>query len=811
MKVSLNWLKQYAEINQSAEEIASILTDTGLEVEGLEKIEAVTGGLAGVVIGKVISCEQHPDADRLKVTKVDIGEPEPLQIVCGAPNVAAGQTVVVATVGTTLYPDPNSAFKIKKSKIRGVVSEGMICAEDEIGLGESHDGIMVLASEIEPGTAAADYFDLKDDVLIEIGLTPNRCDAMGHIGVARDLLAAINVHQNKDLKLNWPSVMELNPSANSLPIEIEVLAQEDAPRYCGLTIRNVKVAPSPEWLQQSLRTIGLSPINNVVDITNYVMHELGTPLHAFDYSKTNGKIAVKKAIEGEEFVTLDGEKHKLSSQDLMITNGENSLCIAGVYGGLASGVSENTNSIFLEAAYFNPVSIRKTAKKLGLHTDASFRFERGVDVNLVPFALKRAASLIVELCNGELASELIDCYPTPIEKVKVSFSTTRCKSLIGKEIDTNVISKILQQLDINISKISDENWELDIPQYRADVTREADVIEEILRIYGFNNVEIPQKMNSSLPEKMTNHAEKSYQKVADMLANLGFSEIMNNSLTSAKYVQELGGNVLSENNNVNILNPLSNELSVMRQSLLFQTLESISYNQNRQNSDLKLFEFGKTYHKTINGYEEKQSLIIAISGQWYKENWNTSNKTSDFFDIKGISHAVFAQLGLSKSIREEAISGSILADGVSLNLLKEKVGEIGYLSQKMLKYFGIKQPVFVAIIDWDMVINNLHLNKVSFEKLPKTFAVRRDFSLLLDEHIQFAEITQLAKKCDKKLLQNVKLFDVYEGKQLPDGKKSYAVSFYFQDKEETLKDEQIDRIMEKIEKTLVGELNCTLR
>lgn len=811
MKISLNWLKQYVDIDKSAEELGQILTGTGLEVEGIEKLEAVTGGLKGVVIGKVITCEQHPDADRLKVTTVDIGEAEPVQIVCGAPNVAAGQTVVVATVGTTLYPDPNSAFKIKKSKIRGVVSEGMICAEDEIGLGNSHEGIMVLSSEVQPGTPAATYFNLQEDVLIEIGLTPNRCDAMGHIGVARDLIAAINVHENKTLKLNWPSVLELTAPANPLPIEIAVLAQEDAPRYCGLAIRNVAVAPSPEWMQQSLRAIGLTPINNVVDITNYVMHELGTPLHAFDYAKTGGKIVVQNVKDGEEFITLDGEKQQLSEQDLMITNGEDSLCIAGVYGGLSSGITEETTSIFLEAAYFNPISIRKTAKRLGLHTDASFRFERGVDIDLVPYALKRAAILMVQLCNGELASELIDCYPTPLHPIKVTFSIKRCKTLIGKHIETGIIEKILQQLDISILKKSDENWDLEIPQYRADVTREVDVIEEILRIYGFNNVEVPQKMNSSLPQNMSNPYEKSYQKIADLLAHLGFSEIMNNSLTNAKYVQDLGQNILLESNNVNMLNPLSNELSVMRQSLLFQTLESIAYNQNRQNSDLKLFEFGKTYHKTANGYQEKQALIIAISGQWFKENWNTSSKSTDFYDIKGISHAVFAQLGLSKLITEEALTESLLADGIKLNLLKQKVGEIGYVSQSLQKYFGIKKPVFIAIIDWDIILSNLHLNKVVFEKLPKTFAVRRDFSLLIDEHIRFAEIVQLAKKCDKKLLQNVTLFDVFEGKQLPEGKKSYAIGFYFQDKEETLKDEQIDRIMNKIENVLVQDLGASLR
>lgn len=811
MKVSLNWLKQYIDIDKSAEEISQILTDTGLEVEGLEKLEAVTGGLAGVVIGKVLTCEQHPDADRLKITTVDIGTNEPVQIVCGAPNVASQQTVVVATVGTTLFPNPDSSFKIKKAKIRGVVSEGMICAEDEIGLGESHDGIMVLAEEVEPGTPAATYFDLKDDILIEIGLTPNRCDAMGHIGVARDLKAAINVHENKQIMLKWPIVDEIKLPSNPLPIEIQVLAIEDAPRYCGLTIRNINVSPSPEWLQQSLRAIGLAPINNVVDITNFVMHELGTPLHAFDYAQTNGKIVVQLANEGEEFVTLDGEKQKMTAKDLMITNGYESLCIAGVYGGLSSGVTAQTTAVFLEAAYFNPITIRKTAKRLGLNTDASFRFERGVDIDLVPYALKRAANLITSICNGEIASDLIDIYPTPQNQQKVLFSTKKCKKLIGTEIEESVIAKILEQLDIQVVKQSGENWELEIPLYRADVTREADVIEEVLRIYGFNNVVLPNKMNSSLPEKINNSAEKSYQKVADRLANLGFSEIMNNSLTNAKYTQDLGQHVLKESNHVSIINPLSNELSVMRQSLLFQTLESIAYNQNRQNSDLKLFEFGKTYHKTENGYHEKQALILAITGQWFSENWNTEKKASDFFDLKGVVNSIFAQLGLTKVINEDTLDESLLSDGISLQLLKQKVGEIGIVGAKMQQYFGIKKSVYVAVLDWDVILAHLHLNKTTFEKLPKTFAVRRDFSLLLDDHVKFADIVKVARKCDKKLLQNVTLFDVYKGKVLPDGKKSYAVGFFFQDQEKTLKDETIDRIMQKVESMLISELKASLR
>ncbi|PIE87115.1 MAG: phenylalanine--tRNA ligase subunit beta [Bacteroidetes bacterium] len=810
MKVSYNWLKQYVDTDLSPEEMGKILTDTGLEVEGITKIEAVKGGLEGVFIGEVLTCEKHPDADRLKVTTVSIGE-EPLQIVCGAPNVAAGEKVIVATVGCTLHPTPEEDFKIKKSKIRGVESFGMLCAEDELGLGESHDGILLLESNAEVGSPAASYFGLEDDYEIEIGLTPNRSDALGHIGVARDLVAFLNVHQDKGLSLNLPDVSAFKVENNELPITVEVDDADLCPRYMGTSIKSVKVGASPAWLQKRLRSIGLSPINNIVDVTNFVMHELGTPLHAFDAAKLNGKIVVKKANDGDTFTTLDEVERSLGADQLMITNGSDHLCIAGVFGGDDSGISNETTDVFLESAYFNAVSVRKTAKAHGLNTDSSFRYERGVDPNMTDYALKRAALLIQEVAGGTIAMDVVDTNPKPVENVTVAFSYDRCNRLIGTEIPIDTVNTILKELDIKI--LSEENGvaQLEIPAYRVDVTREADVVEEVLRIFGFNNVPVPDKLNTSLPLFTKPNVEKLQTTVSEMLVGMGCVETMNNSLTKAEYAEKLGGEVVKSSRNVEMLNPLSQDLNVMRQSLVYNALETVQHNQNRQNPDLKLFEFGKVYHKYDDGYSENRRLIIALTGKREAENWNSNGDITSFFTIKGTARALFERVGLLGMLKESPLKNSLLQDGVQLSILKRKVGEIGWITPALKKYFGIKQDVFIADIDWDVVIDSLKMVKVKYTELPKTFAVRRDFSLLIDQKVTFAEIEQIASASDRKILKEVGLFDVYEGKNLEAGKKSYAVSFKFQDAEKTLKDKQVDAVMDKIRGQLESKLGAQLR
>ena len=811
MKISYKWLKRYVNTDKTPEEISTILTDTGLEVEGLEKVESVKGGLKGVVVGEVTSCVPHENADKLKVTTVDVNNGEVLQIVCGAPNVAAGQKVVVATVGTTLYPSPEEAFKIKKSKIRGVESVGMLCAEDELGLGQSHDGILVLPEDTKVGMKASAYFNLEDDYLIEVGLTPNRSDAMGHTRVARDLIAYLNVHENAGLTLNMPSVESFKVDGNEKPVEVSVVDKDLCPRYTGLTISNVKVAPSPEWMQNALRVIGLSPINNIVDITNYVMHELGSPLHAFDLRSVDGNVVVKTAKEGDKFTTLDEEERSLSSDQLMITNGENNMCIAGVFGSLESGVKEDTTAIFLESAYFNPVSVRTTAKAHGLNTDSSFRFERGVDPNMTVYALQRAALLIKELAGGVFSSDITDLYPNPIDNLKVEFSYERCNRLIGTEIAEDKVDEILENLDIKILTKESGIAELEIPAYRVDVTREADVIEEVLRIFGFNNIPLPKKFNSSLSNRPKVDREKLQNTVAELLTSLGASEMMNNSLTQSAYIEKLGGEVLTAERNVSMLNPLSQDLDVMRQSLIFGALESIAHNQNRQNPDLKFYEFGKVYRKFDTEYNENARLIFALTGLKEKEQWNAGKAKVDFYTLKAHIEAVFTRLGLAGLLQQKELKKSILADGVQLNVLKFKVGEIGWITPKMKKHFGIKQEVFIADLDWDAIVDAMKMNKVKFSELPKTFAVRRDFSLLLNKDVTFAEIATLARKADKKMLKDINLFDVYEGDKLEEGKKSYAVSFTFQDVEKTLKDKQVDAVMEKIRALLEKDLKAELR
>ncbi len=811
MKVSYSWLKKYAKTSLSPQEVSNILTDTGLEIEGFEQVESIKGGLKGVVIGKVLSCEKHENADRLNVTQVDVGTGEVLQIVCGAPNVAEGQKVVVATVGTTLYPNPEEPFKIKKSKIRGVESVGMICAEDELGMGVSHDGIMVLPEDAKVGEAAATYFQLENDYVLEIGLTPNRSDALGHVGVARDLVAYANVHNVERLALQLPDISAFEFQNNGNNIKIEVEDSDACPRYMGTVLADVEVKPSPDWLKNSLLSIGLTPINNIVDVTNYVMHELGTPLHAFDVKNVGKKVVVKKAKQGEKFKTLDGEERELTSEDLMITNGDENMCLAGIFGGADSGVKETTKGIFLEAAYFDPVTIRTSAKHHGLNTDASFRFERGVDPNMIDFALKRAAVLIAEVSGGRIVQEPIDHYPHEIEPKEVAFSYNRCNQLIGNDLEVEKIGEILKSLDIEILHNNGGHVQLKVPTYRVDVTREADVIEEVLRIYGFNNVTLPEKWNISLSDQDLRSEEKRMNTVADLLVSQGYFEMMNNSLTSSKIIEEEGGDVISNDRSVKMLNPLSNELDVMRQTLIFHGLSSVAHNQNRQHSDIGLFEFGKVYHKFDDGYHENRRLSIFLTGRKDKEQWNSSNEVTSFYSLKGIVVSLLERLGLNKMVSSKALNKSILSDGIQLFIQKNKIGEIGWTSANTNKSFGVKQQVFIADLDWDMIISLGNRNKVKFSALPKTFAVRRDFSLLLEEQVTFGEIEQIAYKTDRKLLKNVNLFDVYEGDKLPEGKKSYAVSFSFQDDEKTLKDQQVDKIMDKIYEQLNKQLKAELR
>ena len=810
MKVSYNWLKDYVKTSLSPEELSKVLTDTGLEVDGIEKIENIKGGLEGVFVGEVLSCEKHPDADKLKVTTVTVGG-EPLQIVCGAPNVAVGQKVICATVGSVLYPNPEESFKIKASKIRGVESLGMLCAEDELGMGTSHDGIIVLDKDAKVGTPAAVFFELEEDYQIEIGLTPNRADAMGHIGVARDVIAHQNVHQNAQLSLDFPEVEEIVAKNQEVKVSVSVEEPELCPKYIGVSLQSVEVKPSPNWMQKRLRAVGLSPINAVVDCTNYVMRELGTPLHAFDADKLGGRIVVKKAVTGDKFTTLDGVERTLHEDDLMITNSSKNLAIAGVFGGLESGISDETKNIFIESAYFNPISVRKTAKRHALNTDASFRYERGVDPTMTEYALKRVVSLIQTICGGTVSMDVASIVSEKFENKIVDFDVNRCNQIIGLEIPTEKVKEILSNLDIQVLEENGTQWKLAVPSYRVDVTREIDVVEEVLRIFGFNNVPLPEKLNSTITLRTKPDADKIQRSVAEFLVGLGYSEMMNNSLTSSNYIQKFGNDVFGVTNNVEMLNPLSNELDVMRQTLIFSTLESIAYNQNRQNSDLKLFEFGKVYRKEDENYLENKRLVFGLSGKRQAEQWNSVNDKVSFYSIKGLVTALFTRLGLDGFLSENTLENSLLEDGVSLFVLKKKVGEMGWVSDTTKKHFGIKQPVFIADLDWDALLDQLKLVKVLYKELPKTFEVRRDFSLLLDEQVRFSEIEKLALGVDKKILKKIGLFDVYEGKNLDEGKKSYAVSFHFQDAEKTLKDEQVDGIMTKIRQELENKLNAQLR
>ncbi|MCK7590734.1 phenylalanine--tRNA ligase subunit beta [Subsaxibacter sp. CAU 1640] len=808
MKISYNWLKQFINVDWSAEKIGELLTDLGLEVEGIEPYQSVKGGLQGIVVGEVLTCVQHDNADRLKVTTVNIGENKPLQIVCGAPNVAVGQKVPVATIGTTLYTAEGEAWTIKKGKIRGEESHGMICAEDELGLGKSHDGIMVLDNSLQVGTLVADVFKVENDQVFEIGLTPNRADAMSHFGTARDLKAGL-VQKEINVELITPSVSSFHVDSRTLKIDVEVEDKTLAPRYCGVTISGLKVAESPSWLQNRLKAIGLMPKNNVVDITNYVLHELGQPLHAFDASKITGnKVVVKTLPTGTKFTTLDGVDRELHEEDLMICNAENPMCIAGVFGGIDSGVTESTTSIFLESAYFNPVSVRKTAKRHAMNTDASFRFERGIDPNITEYALKRAALLIQEVAGGKITSDIIDLYPKKIEDFQVRLSFENASKMIGEEIPKEIIKRILTSLDIKINNVTETGLGLTIPAYRNDVSREADVIEEILRVYGYNNINTTEKLNASISNMSKFEDYKLQNVIGNQLAAQGFFEIMSNSLTTPNYIKL--SNNLNEDHNVAMLNPLSNDLSVMRQSLLFSGLEAVEHNINRRRYDLKLFEFGKTYHNYNGNREEFKHLSIFVTGNKNTERWNSTTTPSDFFFLKGTVTAVLNRLGIS-NFKSSPIQNDAFSEGVSLSLGKTKLVEFGLIHKKALKHFGITQDVLFADFDWDNVLSMAKHNNIKFKDIPKYPEVRRDFALLLDETITFEQIDSIAMKTEKQLLKDVDLFDVYQGKNLPKGKKSYAVSFILQDEHNTLTDKQIDKIMSKLQSNFEKELGAELR
>lgn len=806
MRISYNWLKQFIKIDLKSEETAAILTDLGLEVEVVEKYQSVRGGLEGVVVGHVLTCEKHPDADRLKITTVDLGDGTPVQIVCGAANVAAGQKVPVATIGTKLFDKDGNEFEIKKGKIRGQESHGMICAEDELGLGTSHEGIMILDEKLKPGTPCAKVFNIENDEVFEIGLTPNRADAMSHMGVARDLRASL-LQKNSNVELITPSVSTFRIDKRTLKIDVDVKDSKLAPRYCGVTISGVTVKESPEWLKNRLKAIGLTPKNNIVDVTNYILHDLGQPLHAFDAAKINGKIIVKTVAAGTKFTTLDEVERTLHEEDLMICDEKGPLCLAGVFGGKSSGVTETTNAIFLESAYFNPVSIRKSAKRHGLNTDASFRFERGIDPNITEFALKRAALLIKEVAGGEITSDIIDVYPKKIEDFPVFLHFEKANKLIGQELPKETIKKILASLDIKVTTVSDAGLGLIIPSYRVDVQREIDVIEEILRVYGYNNINFTKKLNATVANSARTEDYKVQNIVATQLNGLGFHEMMANSLTTPDYVGLSG--MLKEEYNVMMLNPLSNDLSAMRQSLLFSGLEAVSYNINRRNGDLKLFEFGKTYHKLPSGYDEPKHLTLFVSGNRNAESWTNPQKPSDFFLFKGYVSSVLERLGITK-IQNKPAASDVFAEGIAIASGNDTLVEFGTVKKSILKHFDIKQEVFYADFNWNLILKLIG-SKIKFTDIPKYPEVRRDLALLVDETVAFDAIYNIARQTEKSLLKAVNLFDVYQGKNLPEGKKSYAVSFTLQDSSKTLTDEQIDKIMSKLLKNMENELGASLR
>lgn len=819
MNISYNWLKEYLEFDLTPQETAEALTSIGLETGSVKEIQSIRGGLEGLVIGEVLTCVDHPNSDHLHLTTVNTGNvKEPLKVVCGAPNVATGQKVVVATVGTKLWFGEDE-ITIKRSKIRGEESFGMICAEDEIGIGSSHEGIIVLPDDAPVGKPAKEYYDVKSDYLLEIDITPNRVDAASHFGVARDL-AAFLAQAGKPCRLIKPSVEAYETDRKEGGIEVIVENREACPRYSGLTIRDVTVKESPEWLKNKLLLIGLRPINNIVDITNFVLHETGHPMHAFDAAQITGnKVVVRTLPEKSRFITLDDQERALSAADLMICNSEEGMCIAGVFGGLGSGVTEKTKDVFLESAYFHPTWIRKTARRHGLSTDSSFRFERGADPNNTIYVLKRAALLVKELAGGEIEGEIRDIYPAPVERAEVVLAHKKVHSLIGKEIPKETIKCILHSLEIEIEKETDNELTLRIPTYRVDVTRDVDVIEEILRIYGYNNIEISDSLRANLSyQTATDRKNKLQTLISEQLTANGFGEIMNNSLTKKAYYQQLES--YPAVNCVTLINPLSNDLNVMRQTLLFGGLESIAYNRNRKQGDLRFYEFGNCYYfdkdkkqegKILAEYAEENHIGLWLCGKRTHKNWATAEEQSSVFELKAHVENILKRLGISKNqVRFEPLQNELFATGMSIRTHKQPIGTFGIISSVIRKTFDIDTDVFFAELNWDRLMRETEKKSVRYAEISRFPAVSRDLALLIDQNISFSQIEQIATTSEKKLLKQVSLFDVYEGKNLPEGKKSYAVNFLLQDEEQTLNDKQIDAVMQKIiynlEKTLGAQL-----
>lgn len=803
MLISFDWLKQLIAIDKPAEEVAALLTDSGLEVEGLQTFEVIKGGLQGIVIGQVLTCEKHPDADKLKITTVDVGLDQPKAIVCGAANVAAGQKVVVATEQATLYPFNGEPFQIKKSKIRGAVSEGMICAEDEIGLGASHDGIMVLDTDLPNGTPAAAFFGLASDTVFEIGLTPNRADAASHYGVARELQALVPA------RAALPDVSAFAVAHNDLVIDIEIQDLEGCPRYAGLSITGVKVGESPEWLRNRLRAIGLSPINNVVDVTNYVLHELGQPLHAFDADQIAGRrIVVKRAQEGEAFVTLDGVERRLRASDLMVCNAEEPMVIAGVFGGQKSGVSEQTTNIFLESAYFHPATVRKTSQVHGIKTDSSFRFERGTDPDMVLYALRRAALLIQEVAGGQVSSDIKDVYPQPLQPSQVRVKLSRVQQLIGQFIEPERIKTILTDLEIRILEENDGELLLQIPLHKVDVTREADVVEEILRVYGYNNIVLSENLATSYLAKFPHpNPEELKEKICNLLSGSGFSEVITNSLTDSAYYEKKGE--ASDESLVRIINYNSEELDVLRKTLVFSGLEVLRRNINRRHKDLKLYELGKVYVKSANRYKEQQQLVLFLTGNRQAETWQQASQKATFHQLAAAVQQVLVKMGQT-DYSLQPLQHEYLSAGVAYQKKDIVLAQLGLVDEKLARRLDVKEQVWYAELNWDWLVRN-YKNQLTFEELAKFPEVRRDLSLVVDKAVTFDQIKAVAQRTERKLLQNINVFDVYEGDKIEAGKKAYAISFTLLDKQQTLTDKVIDATMNRLMQQFERNLGAVIR